>query len=285
MKNFLFKIYRFFASKLSGHHLGIFPPFRFLSGLFLEKMRDPLKPVLVNDYLMFLDPKDSLRLSVHQHEPYETEILKKEIKPGDTVVDVGAHIGYYTLLFSKLVGPSGKVFSFEPAPQNFSILEKNINFNSCKNVILINKAVGNQPGLAKIHLTPSTGDFNFVDTKEDKQELELPIITLDGYFSSRGNTQIDFIKMDIEGYEPRALSGMKNILLKTPKMKMLVEFYPKMLRKAGCNPSDLLKFIFEAGFKIYAIQDKVGSMVPMKIEDLLRFYCFNRVGNIFCVKE
>jgi hypothetical protein len=78
---------------------------------------------------------------------------------------------------------------------------------------------------------------------------------------------------------------MKNILLKTPKMKMLVEFYPKMPRKAGCNPSDLLKFIFEAGFKIYAIQDKVGSMVPMKIEDLLRFYCFNRVGNIFCVKE
>ena len=72
-----------------------------------------------------------------------TDVVTKEIQPGDTVLDLGANIGYFTLLFAKLVGNNGIVFAFEPEPQNIALLTKNIKINNYKNVTLVPKAVSN----------------------------------------------------------------------------------------------------------------------------------------------
>lgn len=79
---------------------------------------------------MFLEATDCLGLLTHEiHEPLMTEIIKRETKEGDVVLDIGAHIGYYTLMFARLVGKEGKVFAFEPDPDNFTLLKKNIEIN------------------------------------------------------------------------------------------------------------------------------------------------------------
>ena len=79
---------------------------------------------------MYLDSKDSNKLSFNEvYEYLVTELVQKEVKMGNVVLDIGAHIGYYALMFAKLVGPHGKVFAFEPEPGNFAILEKNVRVN------------------------------------------------------------------------------------------------------------------------------------------------------------
>ena len=96
---------------------------------------------------MYLGVKggDSLELSsMGSYEPFETEIIKKNIKEGDHVVDLGASVGYYTLLMAKWVGETGKVYSFEANPEKFSILEKNVQLNNYQNVTLIHKMVSNK---------------------------------------------------------------------------------------------------------------------------------------------
>ena len=84
-----------------------------------------------------LDKNDNLEFSVREYEPEIRKIFKSHVKRGCTVVDIGAHIGYYTLLSAKLVGPEGKVFAFEPNPENCLILERSIAANNFHNVQLI----------------------------------------------------------------------------------------------------------------------------------------------------
>ena len=101
---------------------------------------------------MFLDKWDSLDLSINQiYNKFETEIVKNQIKESDIVIDIGAHIGYFSLIFAKLVGNNGKVFSFEPEPENYKILKKNIEINNYQNVILEQKGVSDINNSVKLY--------------------------------------------------------------------------------------------------------------------------------------
>ena len=95
--------------------------------------------VMVHGFPFLLDPLDSLELSIFRsYEPFETSLLSAEVRPGMTIVDVGANIGYYTLLFSKLTGESGHVYAFEPEPENFALLQQNLARNNRTNVKVFN---------------------------------------------------------------------------------------------------------------------------------------------------
>jgi len=81
--------------------------------------------VMVNGFKMYVDPTDALELKSKKiFEKFETELVKQEIHDGDTVLDIGANIGYFSLIFSKIVGNNGRVYAFEPDPNNFKILKK-----------------------------------------------------------------------------------------------------------------------------------------------------------------
>lgn len=109
--------------------------------------------VVVNGFKMHLDRQDSLGLSVGTgFEKFETQVMEKIIKKGDIVIDCGANIGYYSLLFSKLVGESGKVFAFEPEPTNFFLLQKNLKENNITNVKALNLAVSDKEGESVLFL-------------------------------------------------------------------------------------------------------------------------------------
>jgi len=207
---------------------------------------------------------DSIQLStLGTFEPFETEILKKEIEKGNNIVDVGASIGYYTLLFAKWIGSEGKVFSFEPSHEKFPVLKKNVNVNNYKNVTLEQKYVSNKSTI----------------------NSEINSIALDDYFSKH-DTKINLIKMDIEGSEGLAIEGMRKLLEKNKDIKILTEIHTQELRRCGIEPNDFLNNLKKLGFSIYNINEKRKILEKTSIEELLKNYPAEDVfTNIFCKRE
>src|SRR3989344_1775867 len=124
---------------------------------------------------MLLDLNDiymAARIYVNDYELVETKLFKSLLKPGMNVVDVGAAIGYYTCIAGKLLGPEGKVYAFEPAPRNFSILRKNIELNNLSNVILYQKAVANFSGEVSLS-SMNFGDNRIVDHPEERETVSV----------------------------------------------------------------------------------------------------------------
>lgn len=170
--------------------------------------------VNVNNYKMYVDPSDrgvSLRLLTrNSYENYETTIFKSLIKKGMTVVDVGANIGYYMLLAASLVGREGRVFAFEPEPNNFSMLKKNVEINRFKNIILVRKGVSNKNDTTRLFLNKKSKASHSIYSKIDSdRSIGIELIRLDNFFRSKENS-IDAIKIDVEGAEPKVWGGGQN---------------------------------------------------------------------------
>jgi len=186
--------------------------------------------IVVNGYKMLLDENDFFQLSLFDFDPIETEIVKTNVKKNDIVVDVGANIGYYTLLMAK---NHASVFSYEPEPQNFDLLKKNVILNNfSSNVKLYNKAVSNFYGHSKLVSTDGTMarhklDKNRFGTKYI--DVEVTKLELD---------KIDFAKIDVEGTELLVLQGMKTL-----PNKMLIEFNSTNLKESGSNYEDFFNFL------------------------------------------
>lgn len=244
----------------------------------LVTLENSLKPsfTIVQNYKIYLDKNDSTispELFLNKKwEVFETGIFKKNIKKGSAVLDIGAHIGYYTLIASGRVGPDGKVYAFEPDIKNFNLLSKNILENGCKNVILINKAVINKTGHTKLYLNEeNTGDHRIYSSKENRQYISIQTVSLDDYFKG-ADEKIDLIKMDIQGSEFWALKGAVNLLAKNPQLKIITEFWPRGLRMSGSSSKDFLAFVKKLGFKIYEISENEKKLFPISSKDLLRKY-------------
>jgi FkbM family methyltransferase len=203
------------------------------------------------------------------YEEFETSVIEKEIKEGDIVVDIGANIGYYTLIFAKLVGEKGKVFAFEPHPKNFCLLKKNVEINGYKNVVLEQKAVSNTTGKARLYVYyDHPGAHHLHDTGDGRGWIEISTVRLDDYFANY-DYQIDFVKMDIEGSEMAAVQGMYSILRKGRDMKIITEFNPMILKAFQVDPEEYLKLLLVHNFKIYLIDEKQRKIQPTDITRLL----------------
>ena len=245
-------------------------------------MIDIEKPIDVLGHRMFLDSRDSLLLSTFGiHEPNETDLVKKVIKKGDVVVDIGAHIGYYTLIFAELVGENGKVFAFEPNPDNFAVLKKNVELNGYQNVVLEQKAVSNKTGKTKLYLCDdNTGDHRLFDSHDGRKTVEVDTIKMDDYFSNY-NREIALIKMDIQGVETLAVQGMSTILHKVGNI--VSEFNSILLKIAKIDAKYLLGPIDGCGFKFYNITNYGVEATTM--DRLLKGATNTITTNIFCTKE
>ncbi len=185
-------------------------------------------------------------------EEIETKFVMNEIKDGDFVLDLGANIGYYTLIFAKLVGNNGKVFSFEPEQANFNLLLKNVKENNYNNVILENIAISNNTGTATLYLSNGRpGSHTIFPTSFSIYRKKVKMIKLDDYFANSSfKNKISFIKMDIEGSELNAMEGLISILKINKKIKLLIEFNPKLITQNRLDSEDLLNLLKNLGFKI-----------------------------------
>jgi len=256
--------------------------------LIFKKSSDKFKKskVKIGNNVLFLDEDDSLGLSLNQnYEPTHTKLIKENVRKGNIVLDIGANIGIFTLLFAELVGSKGKVYAFEPDPTTFNILKKNVEINGYKNVILINKAVSNKKGKVKLFLCENNnGNHKVYDSKENRKFIEVDCIKLDGYFKDYKG-KINFIKMDIEGSEPSVINGSLKILSKN-NLKMLTEFGSLLIEHSGYSYKQYLNDLFNVGFKVYDIEDNMKNINTENANDL-----FDRVNpsngrgtNLFCAK-
>jgi len=238
------------------------------------KITENTKPETIDvfGYKMFLDEKDDACHSITtDDETEEMKILKKIIKKGDCVIDIGANIGFYTLFFTNLVGKTGKVIAFEPEPENFSILKKNIETNSLENVTLFQKAVGSRNELIKMKLT-SSGGFHHIN---DTGDLEVDCIRLDDYVKNA-----NFVKMDAEGYEIEILKGMPNLLQQD--ITIMSEYYFKLIRKYN-KPIEFFNILSDVGFKFIDMRRK---FCETNITDITKNYDkTSGATDILCVKD
>jgi len=198
-------------------------------------------------------------------EPGVTRLFDSLIKREMVVVDAGAHIGYYTLLAARKVGPTGKVYAFEPAPSNYDLLAKNIDLNGYQNVVPVRKAVSNGQGIVEFFLRPdSLGHSLHPVTLVGGKATSVEAITLDGFFEGEGWPPVHLVKMDIEGAEPAALEGMAQLLERNSSMFLILEYIPYILERTKQNPHQFLTKLRGLGFTIYVITDKDG---PRLLED------------------
>jgi len=289
MRKILIPIYKKGFKILDGSGIGSFYPVKVINRFIIHRLKSSFAEVQGNK--MFLDSKDSLLFSIiGAYEPFETELVKKEIKKGDVVLDLGANIGYYTLIFAKLVGEKGKVFAFEPEPDNFALLKKNVEINGYKNVVLVQKAVSNKTGKLKLYLCKdNTGGHSihpFESPQDGNQSIEIEATRLDDYFKTYDG-KIDFIKMDIQGAEKEAVQGMSSLLKKNKNVKVVSEFWPSGLKQGGIEPEEYLELLTGFGFKLYEVSEREKKIKPVDIPKFLEMYAPSRrkYTNLLCIRE
>jgi FkbM family methyltransferase len=260
---------------------------KFLAGRGLEKL--PLTVPIYNFIYRTIRPQGIILLNIQGNKMYansndevitpsllmrgywergETNLFKKLLKPGMIVVDIGANIGYYTLIAAKIVGNKGKIYAFEPEPNNFKLLVKNIGMNGCKNVIPVQKAVLNKTGKMKFFTDKTNlgaGSFSKSTTSKEKSFIEVKTTNLDEFL--HGN-KIDLIKIDAEGAEGLIFDGAKKLLDKR-NFKIIMEFWPYGLKNIGTDPLELLNKMQKYGFKIRLV-DRDGKLKNIEIKKIIK---------------
>ena len=180
-------------------------------------------------------------------DPEEQALVRSFVKPGMTVIDIGANIGEYSILLADLVGPTGRVVAVEPEPKNFARLCKAVSHLTC--VKTINAAAATGPGQLKLFLSNKFNvDHHTYDEGEGRHSLEVEAIALDDFVPV--GDHVDFIKIDIQGAELSALKGTQRILCENQDIKVLFEYWPYGLRRAGHEPSELIAYLQNLGFAI-----------------------------------
>ena len=199
------------------------------------------------------------------YEKGTTKLFIQLVKEGMTVVDIGANIGYYTLLAARRVGPHGRVYAFEPGPQDFKLLTGNLRLNGYENVITVQKAVSNKTGTAPLFLSPRGSTAHSLLSSRDyrKETIVIETVILDEFLQRDGNPAIQVIKMDIEGWEMEALDGMHRTIMRNSPLKMIIEFIPWLLASRGMRPLALTGKLMELGFTIFVIDEKTGQTTPL----------------------
>lgn len=183
-------------------------------------------------------------------EREEIDLMKNTIKPGDVVVDVGANIGFYTLLFSDLVGSKGKVYAFEPEPENFEHLRKLCNGRN--NIKLVNAAVSDKSGSINLYLSSELNvDHYTFKGKEERNVVKVRSVSLDKYFNKR--RKIDFVKIDTQGFEYNVLTGFKRTARRLKKLIIFCEVVPERLKQNVFTKDRLFNRLKNWGFTIKRI--------------------------------
>jgi FkbM family methyltransferase len=188
-------------------------------------------------------------------EKTEITLAAAFLKPGMSVIDVGANIGLYSILASLRVGPTGTVWAFEPSSESAARLERNLALNGCERTPVFRLALSNTPS-ASLSLISDKGygdAYRYLRPDADPAAGEVvPVTTLDAWAAANAIQHVDFLKVDIEGGEYRMLLGARDFLASNPKIVVMFECETDWCARAGCRPQDLYDLFKSLGFGLYA---------------------------------
>ena len=220
---------------------------------------------------------------IGEYEPAISNILKKIVKPGNTCLDIGANIGWYTTLFQKLVGNEGEVHAFEPVQPIFERLKRNVRLNEPpKNVRLNNLALGDIETTVDLHVFSELPDGHASISTFDHKDYEVfpsRMTTLDSYLSENNIANVDLVKIDIEGAELMMLKGASKLF--SQNQPPILEIEMALATTSGFNylPNDLIEYIDnQADYDFFAIDEKTS-----KLQQIKGFDSEDIGANVLCV--
>jgi FkbM family methyltransferase len=227
---------------------------------------------------------DEMRYGTHDWGV--VQLFHQVLKPGMTVIDVGAHIGYFTLLAAKLVEHNGRVYAFEPDPDNWRTLSYNTQLNGLGNVEAIPKAVSDHSGKAELWLSKASEQHSLSKpgARPDVHgSIIVETVNLDEFLEERGWPSVDLVKIDVEGHEPAVLSGMTRLIKRSEKLAVVMELNRDALIASGHSPLEFLGRIQTSGLGISIVREK-GGLEPLDINRLTNRMRIAHIVNLFCEK-
>ncbi|MDP6035473.1 MAG: FkbM family methyltransferase [Verrucomicrobiota bacterium] len=257
-------------------------PLRQLTNWTIRKLLP--KSLRFGDATIVLNPDDPVisgALFFGVYEKGETAFVQRALRPGMTVLDVGANVGYYTALAARRVGPSGRVIALEPDPQSFEYLEQTIAANEVGNVDAFQCAAADHEAKMALYISKD----NRGDNRLYEPDPKWPTVTVtarpaDDILKDAEVDQLDFIKIDVQGFEASVIEGLQNTLAQSEKLTLLAEFWPKGLLDAGSNPKEFLERLRDYGLNLHELTPK-GELVELTdFDDLIARHQGRRYTNI-----
>ena len=234
--------------------------------------------IKIGPAILYLDPSDPVvsgALTLRVYEPSERVLFAKYLHGDMTLVDIGANLGLYTAVSMHHLGEGGQIVAFEPHPQTYEFLEKNIaanqsNERACPHVYPFNLAATPEPTKLELRLNPENRGDNrtYHGTYQGKMEtwdtMEVEGRPVDDVLAELGIQEVNFVKIDIQGYEQNAISGFQKTLARSQNVILLSEFWPKGLQEAGGSATEYLQMLTDLGFTLYKLNRKpYGSVTPL----------------------
>jgi FkbM family methyltransferase len=276
MKTFLFSVLNKIINLISGKGLG---NINVLSKIYyiIYNYLNPKKIILIRfkNKKLFVNSNDpvitpSLFLN-GTYEPFETKIFMNLIKENDILLDIGANIGYYSIIAASII-KKGKIYAFEPEPHNYDLLTRNIKINGYNNIIPVQKVVSNFNGKVKMYIdNKNTGSHSLSqeNVANLKNYLEVNSIKLDDYLEGINQRKVDIIKMDVQGAESQVIDGLTKTLHHNTSIKIIMEFWPKGLINMEINPIKFLQKIKTLGFKIAVLDEANEKIIKLSIAEIV----------------
>jgi len=211
----------------------------------------------INGVKMHLDITNPQTWDLRNNKNYEDDVKKiflSKIKEGDIVIDVGANIGYFSLLAAKKIGSKGKIFAIEPMKQANNWLKKNLKLNDFKNVEVLEVAIGDKQGTMKMYKKSESSEMIILDPTISKTDLimcgEINIKTIDNIISQKKIKKVNLLKIDVEGFEYEALLGCKESFKSNKIENIICEIHTTYLKNREIDEQDIYSFIQENNFSI-----------------------------------
>ena len=230
----------------------------------------------VGAYQVSFDVRDRIQREAYLgfYEPVHVRLLKRLLKPGDVFFDVGANVGYYSLLASQIVTSAGKVHAFEPVAESLAVLERAVNANGVSNIVLNSVGVGAGEGVVTLYTSDvgevrNSGQASATPSENRPRPRSIRVISLDEYTRSRGVGRVRLVKIDVEGMELDVLRGMSTLLSRSDSPDLFCEVWET-------NSCELINCLSGHGYHLYPspFTEALSSVREL-----------GGIANLFCTKD
>ncbi len=221
------------------------------------------------DLLLDLQDRWGVSKYILKYGEYDRDmctVVKRIIPPNPVCVDIGANIGFWTnFLVSDC--QAQKVFSIEPEPNNGQLFKSNVQMNDAgSKVQFFPMAVGDRAGQLDLYLSDdNAGDHQLYQSDQGRKHIKVDVNRVDDLI---GSEVVDFVKMDVQGFESYVVNGMLGLLERSQDIVVLTEYWPSGIKKAGSDPQAMLNQFGNRGFKFYFLDEKARRLVELKADEI-----------------
>lgn len=232
---------------------------------------------------LYKDFGSSRKVFAYDAEKEEVSLVYNYLQEGDVFIDIGAHIGYFTVTSAAKVGESGQVHAFEPTPRTYEKLTENVEINAFGNVKCNNIGLSDEPGTLVLNTHPENEAYNSIGKidKEGVVSVQIETVTLDDYAERLGLVgKIAFIKIDVEGWETFVFKGATKVLSAEEAPVMMLEFSYANQEAAGSSCRELANLLTQFGYAFYLYDSQKQKLEKFTLTDDYR-----SSYNLFAIKD